>query len=187
MADFILLIGLPGSGKSTLAPQLTLPGLRHVIVSTDAIRAQLFGDESTQGSWLQIEQERQRAFVAAARQVAQGQQDALIYDATNVARRQRRAAIALARQVGFGDIMGLWLDVPLSVCLERNRCRDRRVPEAVIQRMYRQLWGAPPSLADGFNTLMRYTTEPDSSAVWTRRALAETTLTTLSSASIELI
>lgn len=132
-------------------------GQNRVIVSTDAIRAQLFGDEANQGSWQQIEQERQRAF-AAARQIVQGQRGAVIYDATNVVRRQRREAIALARQLGFVNIMGVWLDVPLALCLERNQKRDRHVPETVIQQMHRQLCGAEPSLQDGLDMLVRYTT-----------------------------
>ena len=156
--DFILLIGLPGSGKSTLSEHLITQGQHRMVISTDAIRAQLFGSEATQGCWQQVEQERQRAFTVAARQIVQGQRDAVIYDATNVVRRQRREAIALARQVGFANLMGVWLDVPLALCLERNQRRDRQVPDAVIQRMYRQLCGAPPSLQDGLNTLVRYTT-----------------------------
>jgi len=154
--DFILLIGLPGSGKSTLSGHLMTQGQHRMVISTDAIRAQLFGNEANQGCWQQIEQERQRAFTVAARQIVQGQRDAVIYDATNVVRRQRREAIALARQVGFVNIMGVWLDIPLALCLERNQRRDRRVPEAVIQRMHRQLCGAEPSLQDGLDMLVRY-------------------------------
>ncbi len=187
MPDLILLIGLPGSGKSTLSQQLMAQGHHRVLISTDAIRAQLFGDEAIQGCWQQVDQERRAAFATAAEQIAQGQSDAAIYDATNVVRRQRRDAIALARQVGFVDIMGLWLDLPLALCLERNQGRDRQVPEAVLQRMHRQLCGAPPRLQDGLNTLVRYTADPGSSDVWGGRLSAKTTLTPHGSASIELI
>ena len=48
-SQLILLIGLPGSGKSSLAEQLVAQSPGSAIISTDAIRAQLFGDEGIQG------------------------------------------------------------------------------------------------------------------------------------------
>jgi predicted kinase len=49
-----LLIGPPGSGKTTLAHQLApllngAEGQSAVVLSTDAIRAELFGDAAVQG------------------------------------------------------------------------------------------------------------------------------------------
>lgn len=146
----ILLIGLPGSGKSTLSERLIANRSGYRYISTDRIRAQLFGDEAAQGTWRLIWQELQR-------QLVQGVQSrCAIYDATNVRRRDRRQVIRLAQSVGFQHISGLWLDVPLANCLERNSQRDRRVPEEVIQRMYQQLSAAPPSLLDGLDCLIRY-------------------------------
>jgi predicted kinase len=155
-AHLIMLIGLPGSGKSTLARQLqaTLPG--YILISTDAIRAALFGDEAIQGSWLLVWREVQRQFHQAVQQIQSGQAQAAIYDATNVVRRDRRQVLTQARSIGFTHITGVWLDPPLAVCLERNQKRDRQVPEAVIQRMHRRLVGAPPSLLEQLDCLVRY-------------------------------
>ena len=154
--QLILLIGLPGSGKSTLAKRLAAEALGSKIVSPDAIRAELFGDEATQGSWLLVRHQVEHQFRRAVWQMERGEIPGAIYDATNAVRRQRREAIALARATGFNEITGIWLDIPLEVCLERNRHRDRRVPEAVIERMQRRLQGAPPTLEEGLDLLVRY-------------------------------
>lgn len=156
MPRLILLIGLPGSGKSTIAASLqqTSPGL--IRVSSDAIRAQLFGDEAIQGDWLLIQTEVQRQLQQAVQLILHGKAPAAIYDATNVRRRYRRQAIALCRRIGFTHITALWLDIPLQVCLSRNQQRDRQVAEAVIHRMHRQLVGAPPHSIEGIDCLIRY-------------------------------
>ena len=54
-----LLIGPPGSGKTTLASQLAPllqgeTGEPALVLSTDAIRAELFGDAAAQGPWDEI-------------------------------------------------------------------------------------------------------------------------------------
>lgn len=154
MAQLILLIGLPGSGKSTLAQQLVKSG--HLLISTDAIRAQLFGDEAIQGSWLRVWSEVQRQFQQAVEQIAQDNAQSAIFDATNAVRRHRRQVIISARAAGFSRITGLWLDTALEVCLERNRNRDRQVPEDIVLRMHRCLMGAMPSVQEGMHDLIRY-------------------------------
>ena len=152
----VLLIGIPGSGKSSLAQQIVAASGGHLLISTDAIRAQLFGDEAIQGSWVLIGQELQRQLHQAVDAISQNQARSAIFDATNAARRYRREAIAQARDTGFTHITGLWLDTPVWLCLHRNRQRQRQVPDDVILRMHRQLRQDPPSLADGLDCLIRY-------------------------------
>ncbi|MBE9050072.1 AAA family ATPase [Nostocales cyanobacterium LEGE 11386] len=144
-----LLIGLPGSGKSTLAKQLFTECPQMQLISTDAIRGQLFGSEAIQGPWLLIWREIERQL-----QQAIAINKTTIFDATNAQRRQRREIIALAREVGFTSITGLWVRTPVWLCLARNQQRQRQVPPDVIWRMYRQLRDAPPSLEEGIDHLI---------------------------------
>jgi predicted kinase len=150
----ILLIGLPGSGKSTLARSFLTTEPTGCLISTDAIRSQLYGDEAIQGSWLKVWLNVCQQFQSAVEQASQGRSPYAIYDATNAVRKQRRQTIATARKAGFTSITGIWLNVPLPICLDRNRSRDRHVPEDVILRMYRRLYGAPPSLEEGLDGLV---------------------------------
>ncbi len=150
MTKLILLIGLPGSGKSTLTKQLLAECPQMLLISTDAIRGQLFGYEAVQGPWLliwrEIEQQFQQAIATA---------NTAIFDATNAQRRHRREVIALARNLGFTHIRGIWVDTPVWLCLARNKRRSRQVPEEIILRMHRQLRDAPPSLEEGLDSLIR--------------------------------
>jgi predicted kinase len=165
MTRLIILIGLPGSGKSSLAQQLVAECHQRQLISTDAIRAQLFGDESVQGPWLRVRHQVQQEFRQAVEKILLGQVSEAIYDATNAARKQRQEAIALARACGFTHLTGLWVDTPIHLCLERNRQRPRQVPEEVILHMYRQLQDAPPALDEGLDHLIHYSATSTESAI----------------------
>jgi predicted kinase len=124
-----LLIGPPASGKTTLAGVLA----EHTgaeVLSTDRVRAELFGDAAVQGPWRDIEallHQRIRDCVAAGVPV--------IVDATHARRPWRLAitqALALPAPVEW---IGWWLYTPLSTCLQWNQTRQRLVPEPVIREM----------------------------------------------------
>ncbi|PZU98530.1 MAG: AAA family ATPase [Leptolyngbya sp.] len=149
-----MLVGVPGSGKSTWARDFVLANPRYRIVSTDALRAQLYGDEAVQGDWLRIWQQVVIQWRQAIAAIYQGELEGVIYDATNARRRHRREAIATARQIGFAPITLVWFDVPLSLAIERNRGRSRQVPADIIATMHRQLQGAPPSLQEGVDRVL---------------------------------
>jgi predicted kinase len=151
MTKLILLIGLPGSGKSTLAKKLLTDCPWMQLISSDAIRGQLFGNEAIQGPWPLIWREIQRQLQLAA---TTGKTP--IYDATNAQRRHRREAIADIRELGITHITGIWIDTPVWLCLARNQKRQRQVPEDVILRMHRQLRDAPPSQEEGLDSLIRF-------------------------------
>jgi predicted kinase len=157
MPTLLCLVGLPASGKSTaVAPIQTLyPNL--MVVSPDRIRADLYGDAAIQGDWAAIESVVERGLRQASAAIALGQSPVAIYDATNANPTHRIEAIALARDCGFTTVIGLWFDVPIVLCLSRNQDRDRRVPEAVIERMDVMLRSHPPQLADGFDRVIRIT------------------------------
>jgi predicted kinase len=125
-----LLIGPPASGKTTLATVLAeLVGGR--VLSTDAIRAELFGDAGIQGPWAAVEapfHDRIREAVAEGVPV--------ILDATHGQRPWRLAitqALALPAPVQW---IGWWLTTPLEQCLAWDQARERQAGAEVIERIH---------------------------------------------------
>lgn len=142
------LIGPPGSGKSTFAQVLATVVPQPWIVSSDRIRAQLYGDAQIQGAWPEIEAAIYQNICTA---VAQGQ--TVIYDATNAKQAHRLDWLALVAPLQQQWIA--WqLDTPLVLCLERNQGRDRLVLPAVIEAMANTLATHPPTVAEGWHTLI---------------------------------
>ena len=130
-----LLIGQPASGKTTLAlalaPLLTGPGEPPaVVLSTDAIRAEVFGDAAVQGPWVDIQQRlHQRIQEAVASGIP------VIVDATH-ARRPWRLALTQALPLPAPvEWIGWWLYTDLPTSLAWNTRRERAVPVPVIQEM----------------------------------------------------
>ena len=126
------------------------------LISTDRIRAQLYGDEAIQGHWGTIWVEATTQFERHVELIRAGNLGGSLYDATNTRRRDRHLVIQVARKAGFNTIFGMWFDVPLKTCLARNQSRARQVPTVVIERMARQLAGAPPHWLEGFTAVFRY-------------------------------
>jgi predicted kinase len=149
------LIGLPASGKSTLA-QILARESGGLVVSTDRVRAQLYGDEAIQGVWQEVEIE-----VFSQVKGAIDRRQSVIYDATNANGLWRTGFL---RQVAdFGDAcwIGWYLDLPIDVCKERNRGRDRLVPESVIDSMAADLAQSPPDASEGLTVCFRVPLLPD--------------------------
>lgn len=138
-----LLIGPPASGKSTLAAQMEQEFPNAVIISTDTLREQLFGDAATQGNWELLAATVKEQICSA---IAQGQ--TVIYDATNARRCWR---LDLLRNLLPASVLwvGWHLTTPLANCLEWNQRRERRVPTAVIEDLHAALKNFPPLEAEG--------------------------------------
>lgn len=71
-------------------------------------------------------------------------------DATNLSPHDRRGWIKMAHDFGY-EVQAVFFDVPTEVCIERNRRRDRVVPEDVMQRMAGKL--RPPKFDEGFSKI----------------------------------
>ena len=138
------LIGPPSSGKSTFAHQLVqlIPTAR--IVSTDAIRALLFGDESIQGDWSLIEEN-----VLSQMQEAFKLGQPVIYDATNAFPEWRKSLLSRVRADNV-QWTAWHLQTPLALCKVWNKQRQRLVPETVIEEFFQALQEFPPTEKEGF-------------------------------------
>ena len=126
-------------------------------LSSDLIRELLYDDAADQ---------RHPEWVFAVlrdllrHRLAAGAQTTCI-DATNLTRFFRRPFLQIAREFGCAA-EALYFDVPLEICLKRNRKREnvlagpardaRVVPEDALRRMARRM--EPPTREEGFSRIV---------------------------------
>ena len=134
----VLSIGLPGSGKSTWFK-------RHSILplSSDMVRILLF-DDVTEQRFQDLVFSTLRSMLRA-RLLAKRPSNYV--DATNLSPHERRSWVKLAHDFGY-EAHAVFFDVPAEVCMERNKRRERNVPEDVMRRMAAKL--RPPKFEEGF-------------------------------------
>jgi predicted kinase len=137
----VLAIGMPGSGKTTWFRRRGVTPL-----SSDLLRNILFDD---------VEEQRYQGLVFStlrsllrARLIARMPWNYV--DATNLSIHERRQWIKMAKSFGY-EVQAVFFDVPLEVCLERNRSRDRSVSEEVMRKMADRL--KPPVFEEGFEKI----------------------------------
>lgn len=122
----VVLVGPAGSGKTTFAARHFGPA---EILSSDAFRALVSGDEADQGATRAAFGRLHREL---ERRLAKGR--LTVVDATNVERAARRGLLARARAAGVPAV-AIVLDLPPAVVLARNAARSGRVVnEAVVGR-----------------------------------------------------
>ncbi|HZZ41257.1 MAG TPA: AAA family ATPase [Acidobacteriaceae bacterium] len=137
----VLTIGLPGSGKTTWFKR------RGVVpLSSDLLRTLLF-DDITEQRWQGLVFSTLRSLLRA-RLIAKMPWNYV--DATNLSPHERRQWIKMAKSFGY-DVHAVFFDVPLEVCLDRNRKRERTVSEEVMRKMAERL--RAPDFKEGFSKI----------------------------------
>jgi predicted kinase len=137
----VLTIGLPGSGKTTWFKRRGVTPL-----SSDMLRNILFDDIT--------EQRYQGLVFSTLRSLLRARLIAKMpwnyVDATNLSPHERRQWIKMAKSFGY-DVQAVFFDVPLEICLERNRRRERTVNDEIMHKMAERL--RPPNFKEGFSKI----------------------------------
>ncbi len=135
LKKLVLLAGIPGSGKTTLSQRLLDKGF--VCLNADLIRHELLGDAGDQ-------RDKEKVFEVFFERLDEGLKRGwdIVIDNTNINAKHREPIIERAKQAGYSDIQIWVVDTPLEICLERNKQRERNVPDDIVENMYRGLHGS---------------------------------------------
>lgn len=141
MNRLYMMVGLPASGKSSIAKTL---GAK--VFSSDDIREEWYGDSSIQGDNNALFKElhsRIRAALVAG--------DNVVYDATNLNYKRRRAYLETIKDIKCEKIAYVCMKT-YPDCLEDNKFRDRFVPEYVMKKMYKSF--VIPQYFEGWDNII---------------------------------
>ena len=147
MNKIIMLIGAAASGKSTAAPKIAAEN-NAVILSTDKMRAELYGAEHIQGNWIDIE-----AVLYDRIKNAIKQNKNIILDSTHFKKEYRAKIIKNFSKCS--EFSAYYFNYPFALIYSRNKHRARRVPFEVLAAMYEHLKNAPPTVAEGFKSIKK--------------------------------
>lgn len=138
----IITVGLPGSGKSTYFARL---GVNPV--SSDEVRRLILDDPHDQTN-------NRRVFAIVRylvrQRIAVGRPETYV-DATHLTPWERRPYVKIAQRYGC-ELEALYFDVPMEVCIQRNRQREPMVPEEAIREMASRM--IPPAVEEGFTRVV---------------------------------
>lgn len=131
MTIFYMLVGLPGSGKTYYANEY-LRKENTTILSSDEIRKILLGSEEAQWGNSTVFETMNCATIE---NLKEGRN--VVYDATNINSKRRIALLDRIKKEVKKDIyfVSIILSVPYETCIYRQKKRERKVLEEVINRM----------------------------------------------------
>lgn len=139
--------GPSGSGKSTWARRYRILHPRTEVVSTDAIREELFGDASVQSN-------PQKVFGLAHKKLKKWLDGGhnVIFDAMNLSPKDRRAIIAEYRRM-YPTLICICVVMRADIdkCVEHQNMRARKVSSDVIKKQFNRF--QRPTLDEGWDII----------------------------------
>lgn len=139
-----VMVGLPASGKSTFAYSAANKN-NAIVFSSDDLREELYGDVDDQ-------KHNHELFVELHRRIKKALKDGnnVIYDACNIGSKRRVAFLQELKHISCWKECVI-MATPYQQCLQNNRARSRKVPEYVIERMYKSF--DTPYFYEGFDRI----------------------------------
>lgn len=145
-----VLVGFPASGKSTWAKAYNYSN-GDVILSSDAIRGEIFGSEEEQGNPKLVFDTLKERLIENLKKG-----NDVVIDATSINRWERADYISIAREYNAIPL-AIIFDTPIDECKRRNSIRERKVPDFVYDKMAEKY--EEPSTDEGFSAVILYSDE----------------------------
>ena len=144
-----MMMGIAGSGKSFYAELLMINRdgilVKPKIHSSDALRAELYNNENEENHDNDLFNELHKRIKDDLRNGKD-----VVYDATNINKKRRRAFLKELTNIKCHKVC-LCVLTPYEVICTQNICREHKVPEHIIKKMYLE-W-SPPALDEGFDDI----------------------------------
>ena len=151
MNKLFVMIGIPGAGKSTIAEEIALKE-PAIIVSSDIVRGELYGDESIQGDpakVFRIVHENVKHYLRKGCNV--------IMDATNINSKKRAVFLREINKVCPDcEKIAVVVVADKDTCVSRDLLRKRTVGWEVIERMIANF--QPPFYYEGWDAIHYHNT-----------------------------
>lgn len=145
----IVMCGLPGSGKSYFAEKYCKNHDNFVIVSSDKIREELFGNVNDL-------KHNDYTFLRAYELIISYllMRKNVIFDATNIEKKYRIKLISSIKSSMVEDIEFICVNMttPKEICIFRDKNRNRSVGEKVINKLYNKF--EEPTYDEGWNSIL---------------------------------
>lgn len=145
MSTLMITVGLPGCGKDYYyKTHFKDNEIRHI--SSDKIREEVFGDINDQTHNSEVFSIMEKEVIEAIKMGVD-----IYYNATNLSGRRREHLINIAKKFGVEKVIILLFVPPYQTCFERNKNRDRIVPQYAMDRMLKQF--EPPHKSEGWDEI----------------------------------
>ena len=140
------MIGISGSGKTSLAKEIANEK-EAIILSSDSIREELYGDENIQGDPKEVFSILHSRAIDVLKMGF-----SIIYDATNLSLKNRNKFFNQLKEEGIkAEHHAIVMSKSVTMCLEDNKKRSRVVPDHVIKNQVKQF--DMPFFEEGFKTI----------------------------------
>lgn len=138
-----LISGIPGSGKTTLANELAQQhnATIHSYDDLPGANTRTSMDGSVKQAWLQAI----RTDLEAGKSV--------VCDAINLTTKERKEILSYVTDIKCEKVLAVKI-VPLDICLQRNREREARLPDFVIEQAAQKI--EPPIKEEGWDKIYVY-------------------------------
>lgn len=141
MPKFYMMVGLSGSGKSIYAATLNAK-----VFSSDAIRAEVFGDENDQTHNAQVFEILHKRVIECLKNG-----EDCVYDATNLSAKRRKGFLNNISHIECEKICCVFA-TPYEICIKQNLLRERKVPIGVIKSQMKQFQA--PHMNEGWDEIL---------------------------------
>lgn len=132
--NLVLLIGISGAGKSAFANR-NFTNLNSIIISTDKLRGVIGENEGDQSVSRKVFETAEFFLDYLLKFCYHGD---IVVDATNYRPKNRKNFVKIGRRNG-AYIKAICFDMDIETCKKRNLNRDRKVPEHIIERQFKNL------------------------------------------------